>query len=354
MKVAIIGAGFYGIMAALELRKIPGIREVVVYDKTSCILSGAGKFNQARVHQGYHYPRSNETIEQSKHGSVSYQNEFMDAIQDIKHNVYITREDGLVKPNDYLETMRAHQLKFTEVNMSRSPFRYRDDGVKYSAIEVSEKYINCERLEKLLLRQLKENEIKFIFNSEVLDIDPKTGSVKSIKDGTQHYDAIINCTFTDPLMGYNPTKINFKYEFCMMLLIASDEIRDCALTIMDGEFVSIYPWLPGLHTVSSVKYTPGWKFGTVEEFKFSVPQITHKELQAQAHLIERHMNEFVDMNYTKVSYITAPKIKIVNDTDDQRLVQTFVKDKCFAVLPGKLDAVGIFLDELKVYIKTRL
>ena len=54
----VIGGGFYGLRIALYLRQSVGIRRVLILEKERSAMEHASYVNQARVHQGYHYPRS--------------------------------------------------------------------------------------------------------------------------------------------------------------------------------------------------------------------------------------------------------------------------------------------------------
>src|SRR5262245_19566058 len=61
---AVIGGGFFGCMTALELRR-RGSR-VVLLEQGKDLLLRASYHNQARVHHGYHYPRSLRTALRSR------------------------------------------------------------------------------------------------------------------------------------------------------------------------------------------------------------------------------------------------------------------------------------------------
>ena len=63
MKIAIIGSGFFGITTALILSKR---NQVDIYEKEKNILNGASFSNQFRFHLGYHYPRSQKTVNEIK------------------------------------------------------------------------------------------------------------------------------------------------------------------------------------------------------------------------------------------------------------------------------------------------
>ena len=65
-KICVIGGGFYGSVIALYLKKVKGYRYVDLYEKEADFLTRASYVNQARVHSGYHYPRSFTTAYRSR------------------------------------------------------------------------------------------------------------------------------------------------------------------------------------------------------------------------------------------------------------------------------------------------
>ena len=52
----VIGGGFYGCIVAEQLAK--NSNKVLLIEKESDLMQRASYVNQARIHQGYHYPRS--------------------------------------------------------------------------------------------------------------------------------------------------------------------------------------------------------------------------------------------------------------------------------------------------------
>jgi len=54
----IIGAGFYGSAIAIYLARERGLKNIVLIERESALMLRASYNNQARVHNGYHYPRS--------------------------------------------------------------------------------------------------------------------------------------------------------------------------------------------------------------------------------------------------------------------------------------------------------
>ena len=54
----VIGGGFYGAVIAIYLRTRRGFGNVALIERGPGLLLRASHNNQARVHNGYHYPRS--------------------------------------------------------------------------------------------------------------------------------------------------------------------------------------------------------------------------------------------------------------------------------------------------------
>ena len=59
MKIAVVGAGIFGCTIST---KVSNFCNVDLYDMSSDIMSSASRTNQLRLHRGYHYPRSPDTV----------------------------------------------------------------------------------------------------------------------------------------------------------------------------------------------------------------------------------------------------------------------------------------------------
>ena len=85
MRIAIIGAGFFGLTVGLFLSKK---HKVEIFEKNSSIMQGASFGNQLRFHHGYHYPRSQKTVSEiSKSKDLFYKR--MD--KHISDNLFTTK-----------------------------------------------------------------------------------------------------------------------------------------------------------------------------------------------------------------------------------------------------------------------
>ena len=59
MRIAIVGGGIFGITASIILAKN---HQVELFEKNNELLQSASGSNQYRIHRGYHYPRSPDTV----------------------------------------------------------------------------------------------------------------------------------------------------------------------------------------------------------------------------------------------------------------------------------------------------
>ena len=78
--VVIIGGGFFGCQLALYLQE--HFDSICILEKESDLMERASYNNQARVHNGYHYPRSLLTAFRSRLSFKQFCNEFSECIVD--------------------------------------------------------------------------------------------------------------------------------------------------------------------------------------------------------------------------------------------------------------------------------
>src|ERR1700730_6375477 len=82
----IIGGGFYGCSLALALA--PRLPRILILEREPDILLRASYANQARVHNGYHYPRSLLTAMRSRVNFPLFVEKFADCVDSGFDNYY--------------------------------------------------------------------------------------------------------------------------------------------------------------------------------------------------------------------------------------------------------------------------
>src|SRR5690349_23444259 len=97
----VVGGGFFGCMTALELRRLS--RQVVVLEQDADLLRRASYHNQARVHHGYHYPRSLRTALRSRINFPRFVREFEFCIESDFDKYYaVARQFSKVTARQFL------------------------------------------------------------------------------------------------------------------------------------------------------------------------------------------------------------------------------------------------------------
>ena len=116
-KIAIIGAGLFGVTTYLLLKQ-KGY-ECNLFERKKKILDGASSNNLNRVHFGYHYPRDYETAKQSTRGYNSFKNFYSSAIVNNFNNYYFIANSSQVNYEKYLKFCKANNLSFKKVDLEK-------------------------------------------------------------------------------------------------------------------------------------------------------------------------------------------------------------------------------------------
>ena len=102
LSAIVIGGGFYGATIAIYLAKERGFKNVVVLERESDLMLRASYNNQARVHNGYHYPRSFTTAFRSRVNMPRFIRDWPSAVKKDFTKLYaISRRNSKVTANQF-------------------------------------------------------------------------------------------------------------------------------------------------------------------------------------------------------------------------------------------------------------
>lgn len=110
MKIAVIGGGLFGATTAIHLARAG--HAVHLYDAKADLMCGATAATYARLHRGYHYPRSPETGRESREAESAFRAEYGDCVIDGGKQAYIVAEGGHVTPEQYRAFLEGEDLQF--------------------------------------------------------------------------------------------------------------------------------------------------------------------------------------------------------------------------------------------------
>lgn len=329
MRILIKGAGWYGCHLGLSLKDAG--HEVTIEEFRSDIFLGASGSNPARLHVGFHYPRSALTQESCIANEDAFIRAYGFLIEPIKNNIYAVAEHVSVLDFGAYKKCVSGTGTFEQV----SPSLYGLRNVQ-GALKVVENHIVIARARQFFRGALEK---ELVFNSK-------------FHTDQQGYDWTIDCTFSQSLLS--PKGIIDRYEPCMTLLIEMP--TDTAITIMDGPLPSLYPWSEefGLCSLTSALFTPLTKnCKTYAEAQAVLEGIDKSQLIARARMMVRQMEYYypaIDPYAAKIDEhnILAAVRAMPANSDDARLCKILrTGEKHLSIVAGKIDAIFHAEKELK-------
>jgi len=346
MKIAIIGAGFYGCNFALQIKKrFDHLVNITIFDKEKSILTGAIANNQHRLHLGFHYPRCDTTIEQSKRTYKSFLEEFDHCTMKCP-NYYLVHNNSQVSYKQYLDKFDSKNIGYLEINKKEISRFVRTEDIE-GVVKCDERVINLNKLKSEIKKKLINSGIKIV-------VGKKIDNISQLKE----YDHIINCTYSSPEIGLED-QIKTKSELCFIPIIydENNNFGDNCFTIMDGPFSSIYQTsVDGVLSVSNVLKTPYYKSKKVDELltiKKNLSQTKIKQICNE--ILEESSNYFPNVKQAKIvnCYISI-KTKIEKDNNDFRGSFLIDEDNITSIMCGKISCFYDLKSTMLDIIKKRL
>lgn len=369
----IIGFGLYGMYAALRLGKQGKKVLVLEYEQDSFLR--ATHINQARVHFGYHYPRSISTALKSKKYFERFNLDFKDSINDTFTKIYATsRNFSWTNADQFKLFCKNASIPCENIDIEKYFSKNFVDG----AFLTKEYSYDSEKLKNILYDEIKlMDNIQVKFNSRITQIKntDKIYEIVMIDEIKYKTSFILNATYASinqihDFLGYENIKI--KYELCEIILCkVSNSLKNVGITVMDGPFFSLMPFGDtGYHSLTSVTFTPHkTSFDVLPTFDCqskskgycSPKQLGNcnnciaKPKSAWTYmysLAKKYLNPEFEIEYVKSLFSMKP-ILMKSEVDDSR--PTLIKimndnPKFVTVLSGKINTIydlDEVLDEIK-------
>ncbi len=369
-----IGAGLYGLYAAYFCARCG--QHVLVLECEDAPFKRATYINQARVHQGYHYPRSLSTAMKSAGYFARFNKDYGFCINREFQKVYATSSEYSWSDGEqFMKFCEAAQIPCEELN----PGKFFKEGMCDGAFLTREYTYDAMILRDFFMEKLAEMEslVEIHFNAVIERIE-KAQDVYELyvrekdSDTLAEYRTgfVLNATYASTnqildLLGYD--KFGIKYELCEIILCdVDDRLKEYGFTVMDGPFFSIMPFgKTGLHSLTSVTFTPhatsydavpqfscqadsggtcsGSRLGNCNDCK-ARPATAFPYM---ANLARKYLREEYGFAYRDSLFSMKP-ILMSSEIDDSRptVVRTYSTDPTFVgVLSGKINTV-YDLDEI--------
>ena len=260
VSVIIIGGGFYGCCLALCLRSITD--SITVIEAEDQIMTRASRVNQARVHTGFHYPRSMLTAVKSMVLHRRFAEEFPQAVvSDFRMLYGVARHGSRVPAARFwrmfcemgapIQLASASQSALFNPNLVEAVFDCTESAFDYSVLRTD------------LMTRMDELNMDLRLNTEVTDLsEDKDGVTVGLSNGQElRAGTVFNVTYGNVnqiLRKAELPEARIKHELTEIVLAEIPvELSGQAITLMDGPFFSVMPYpAERLYSLTHVRYTP--------------------------------------------------------------------------------------------------
>lgn len=317
MRARILGSGIYGCHLATAL--LADGHDVVVHEIADRVFAGASGNIPARCHNGQHYPRSQLTRAACQAHHAELMHRYGDFTHGVPVNLYaIAEHDSLMDFGTYRQLLKS-EIEFITVERPAELGLRNVEG----AILTGERHILVDKLRQHFEASLAGH----------LWFGMPPGEVND-----ERWDVTIDATFC----AHEEIGID-RFEACLTVLLNGPTTQ--AVTIMDGELPSLYPWdeEQGLCSLTSAKWTPLARRATWKDARFYLDHELSKEM------LERHTTEMFNQmafyyprirdEFRVVDHRLAIRA-MPKSAADARLIHVLqVGRRALRIRAGKLDAI---------------
>lgn len=357
----VVGGGFYGLRIALFLRAELGLGSVLVLESGSEVMNRASYVNQARVHRGYHYPRSLLTGYRSQVNFPGFAEEFRDAVVGgFPHYYAIARQ--LSKTNARQFELFCKRIGAGAAAASASIQAAFDQRRIERVFLVEEPSFDSRILREVLLGRIRAaGGIEIRVDSEVDRIGSAGDEVEVEVGGrTLRAGRVISAVYARlnalhaasglPLIG-------LQHELTELALVSMPAVLDdAAFTVMDGPFFSMMPFPSrGLHSLSHVRYTVHHRWRETVDGKVKDPYAAVSGAERRSRFpsmqadVTRYLPAARHMTH-RDSLFEAKTVMTRSGSDDSRPI-LYRPDHGIrgytCILGGKLDNISDVLTEMR-------
>lgn len=363
VNAVVVGGGFYGCAIAVYLAKQRGVEQVTLIERASALMTRASYNNQARVHNGYHYPRSFTTAFRSRVNLPNFVRDWPHVVrQDFTKLYAVAKRNSKVTARQFERFCRQIGAQIAPAAASMQALF--EPRLIEKVYEVQEYAFDAALLAKWAQEELTHSGVEVVLNTAAVSVAREPGQrgllvTLSGPEGDNRQVScahLFNCTYSglNQLGGeFSGNGTALKHEITEMALMrVPARLKDLGITVMDGPFFSMMPFpAEALHTLSHVRYTPhlSWK-----DQRGVCPYARLDAYQRQSRSdrmvrdVSRYIPAMLEADYVK-SLFEVKTVLIKNEGDDGRPI-LFEKSAelpgLYSVLGGKMDNIYDILEAI--------
>ncbi len=358
----VIGGGFYGCAVAEWFRALGG--SVLLAESEPTLFARASFINQARIHNGYHYPRSLATAYRSRVNFPRFVEKYPGCVVRNFRKLYaIGSRRSRVSAGQFArfcELIGAPCQRAAPVLR-----RLFNPALIQDVFEVEEYAFDSNVLRRLFTTRLLQAGVEVRCDSQVSRVATSLSgehqaSLSSGVDVRCRY--IFNCTYSGLLHIPGLAEhsgASLKHEIAEIAMIQPPaELDGFGVTVMDGPFFSTMPFPAlGLYSLSHVRYTPhaSWHDAPGLDSPQLILESYPKQPQALAMIkdSQRYLPAMARAQY-RHSLFTIKTVLDRNESDDGRPILMERSGKggtIVTLMGGKIDNIFDCLQALETTIQ---
>lgn len=303
-KIAIVGAGFYGLMLGKMLSKK---YKVDIFEEQNDIMTQASAQCQMRIHSGMMYPRNLKTAMMCVRTFKPFMLKFKDAIVDDFKSLYAVANDSKISSKEFFETQKKLGLSIKKI---KNEFF---DNVQ-DVYECNEFTFDVDIIKKTLSDQ------NIILNTKIENINQ-----------LKNYDKIFICAYdktNELLINSHMDPIENLNVFNTEKLFVKDNLGDTAVCVVDGDYFTTM-CLPD-------------KFNGIKTL--AAAELTSNVNTSQKDKVFERVQHFIpDVKLTYL-YSTFGKKAVIGN---QRSYYMNVNKNIYTIIGGKITNVFELFDKLR-------
>lgn len=350
----IVGGGFYGCCLALYLRSISG--RVLLVEAGDTLLDRASRVNQARVHTGFHYPRSALTAVKSMLLHRRFMADFPEAVVDDFQMLY-----AIARRRSKVSAKRFHRM-FRDIGAPIAPAlpgqaALFDPTMVEGVFACSEAAFDHSVLSRQLAARLDRAGVELRLSTALEALQDGPGGIRAtLSDGSEvEARYAFNITYAqinDVLDRAGLPRAHLKHELAEIALVEPpEELQGIGVTVMDGPFFSCMPYpAEGLHSLTHVRYTPHDSWTDEQGLGPAYGRLAAARLQSRVqHMIcdGRRYLPCLDRAVPRKSLYDVKTVLTKNERDDGRPIlyrQQPAGSRVVSILGGKIDNIYDLFD----------
>jgi glycine/D-amino acid oxidase-like deaminating enzyme len=364
--VIIVGGGFYGMRIAQFLREHLHVKQILVLEKEVDVMQRASYNNQARVHNGYHYPRSILTALRSRVNFPVFSSEYEQAIvRDFSNYYGVAQNFSKISARQFKRFFERIEAEIVSSIKAKKLF---DPKMIEDVFLVKEYAFDSTILKRILLEKLASLDVSIHTSEKVRHFKKVQEKFVVTTDRSEYQSSmLINTTYSsinDLNIASNLPIVPLKHELTEMCLVTMPpELEESGFTVMCGPFFSLMPFPSRkMHTMSHVRYTPHneWQDNKSADFysphdRFETTERCTNFVKMQADII-RYIPAAAKIDYSGESLWEVKTVLPQSEGDDSRPI-LYLEDyggvkNYICIMGGKLDNIyDVFKELQETYAK---